>query len=888
MMLQTASQAAESNGAVQLTIVVRDGHGRAVRDLAAADFTVTEDAAPVAVRSVRLVDVNTPDAAPLVSLVFDRMRGEPGRLAEEAAEKLLSSSAAGTVFSVWLIDENLALLQSFTPDRAAVKAAIRSAIAKTPSISTPQGPWATVATATLHTADRLVRESPFRLKVAALIAAAQEQRSETRRKAIVYFSAGLPVAGPSDEGLLNIVSAATQANVTLYTVDASGLAVAKAEESSRSLAISNLNSLSAQAVYQAKANDPRDSPVGQDRAIESPLKTVAEKTGGFSISRSTDSRWPVRRIVEDLSSYYELTYVRTAGPPDSRYHVTAVAVRRKGLAVAFPSGFYTAPETASGAALPYELPLSDALSHAPILELPVKIGVWRFRSPEPAHQLVAFYFEVAGDDVRFQEDDSTGLFAAHLSALALVRDNIGQIAGRFGADRPLAIPATMFPRERARPLVFQKLLELPPGEYILELAIRDQLGGRVHAEKIALRVDPPSPGLALSDLALVHHVTATSGSAFDGAFSLPGKSVFPSPDAVLHGGKEAAATVFFRVYTAGTEPLGLSFELWKDGQRRQRKALPSIATSEDRSAQVISVDVGNLAAGQYQVRVIAEQDGRSISRDLALTIDRDAGADSLISGEPESDEDGIVLRPALELPSLPPTVEQQHLLDQARIVALGYSQHLPNFICTQVTRRMLDPAGKDQWRSIEETTDLVTYYDRQEHYHRLAQRGGVTELASDAPSLNSAGEFGSLLHSIFAPESETQFSWSRSDTIRGRAVQVFSYRVDSAHSKNRISYSRGTVQSSIVGFRGLVFVDEQNGMILRITEETDTLPPGMPVRGLSLILDYGDIRVGDQVHLLPLSFTLDIGLRKRIHARNEVLFRSYQRFTVESRLVPEQ
>ncbi len=46
----------------------------------------------------------------------------------------------------------------------------------------------------------------------------------------------------------------------------------------------------------------------------------------------------------------------------------------------------------------------------------------------------------------------------------------------------------------------------------------------------------------------------------------------------------------------------------------------------------------------------------------------------------------------------PDSVEQARVLDAARDYARDYSKNLPNFICTQVTRRYLDPSGLEFWQ----------------------------------------------------------------------------------------------------------------------------------------------------------------------------------------------
>ena len=46
----------------------------------------------------------------------------------------------------------------------------------------------------------------------------------------------------------------------------------------------------------------------------------------------------------------------------------------------------------------------------------------------------------------------------------------------------------------------------------------------------------------------------------------------------------------------------------------------------------------------------------------------------------------------------PDSVEQARVLDAAREYARDYSKNLPNFICTQVTRRYQDPSGLEFWQ----------------------------------------------------------------------------------------------------------------------------------------------------------------------------------------------
>jgi hypothetical protein len=124
---------------------------------------------------------------------------------------------------------------------------------------------------------------------------------------------------------------------------------------------------------------------------------------------------------------------------------------------------------------------------------------------------------------------------------------------------------------------------------------------------------------------------------------------------------------------------------------------------------------------------------------------------------------------------------------------------------------------------------------------------------------------------------------------KGRIVRKFDEdQAAGLYSKYLVSHRvQGQPTSVISAFpRGTVFLDRKTGVVLRITQETSAVPDDFPIRQMSLSLEYGDVPVGGRVYALPLSFTMDVRLRKRALVWNEVSFRSYQRFTADSHFLP--
>src|SRR5262249_40503697 len=108
-------------------------------------------------------------------------------------------------------------------------------------------------------------------------------------------------------------------------------------------------------------------------------------------------------------------------------------------------------------------------------------------------------------------------------------------------------------------------------------------------------------------------------------------------------------------------------------------------------------------------------------------------------------------------PIPPPSSEEQAaIITEAREYALNYSKTLPDFICTQVTRRYAapapgtrhgGPAGSDpSWYALDTLTLKLSYFEQKEDYKLILVNNTVT--TQDYKTLGratSTGDFGSLM-----------------------------------------------------------------------------------------------------------------------------------------------
>ena len=246
---------------------------------------------------------------------------------------------------------------------------------------------------------------------------------------------------------------------------------------------------------------------------------------------------------------------------------------------------------------------------------------------------------------------------------------------------------------------------------------------------------------------------------------------------------------------------------------------------------------------------------------------------------------------AKPVPIPPPDSEEQAaIISQARDYALNYSKQLPDFICTQVTRRYAaprpgtkygGPAGSSpSWQALDTLTIKLSYFEQKEDYKLILVNNTITK--QDYRTLGGAtstGDFGSMMKDIFEPGTEARFEWDHWGTLRGRRVMAFAYHVAQSRSQWHITYERS--MDIVPAYRGLVYVDQKTHDIMRVTLAAEDLPATFPVKMAETILDYDFQDISGHTFLLPLKATTTMGADDYM-TRNDAEFRIYRKYSAES------
>lgn len=238
----------------------------------------------------------------------------------------------------------------------------------------------------------------------------------------------------------------------------------------------------------------------------------------------------------------------------------------------------------------------------------------------------------------------------------------------------------------------------------------------------------------------------------------------------------------------------------------------------------------------------------------------------------------------------PSSQEQAAVITEVREYALNYSKTLPDFICTQVTRRFAAPApgtkyggaagSEPTWYALDTLTIKLSYFEQKEDYKLILVNNTMT--TQDYKTLGGStttGDFGSMMREIFEPATQAHFEWDHWGTLRGRRVLAFSYRVAQSRSQWHIVYDKKL--DIVPAYHGLVYVDKETHEVMRVTLEAEDIPAGFPIRRADTVLDYDYQQLSGKTFLLPLKSTTIMAASDYM-TKNDEEFRVYRKYSAES------
>ena len=700
--------------AVVADVVVRDAKGAPVLDLKPDDFELFEDDVRQTIGQVTLATPGVhvergskrPDVRPsptaaspadataagisdqsptVVAMVFHRMSPEARGLSYEAALQYLESPARAHDFAgVFLIDQTLETLHTYTNDREAIRAALRKAAARastgysraipaaggtadrdprlspTASAESPGRPAGEPGYLPIplrnrgDTASWKLEQMRMRMEEEFMVMARDQQGLATTdglialvgslgelpgRKTVVFLAEGLSIPPAAQARFEHVIELANRHNVSLYTMDAAGLRVHSEQAATGraigSLAVAGLG----RAMPGDNENVSPDSSEGNQKGAqtkqleknefvlrEDPRATLgrlATETGGFFIENTNDLAGAFRRIDADRRFHYLLTYSPTNAAQDSTFRRITVKVKRRNVDVRARTGYYAVRGLGTIPTLHFETAALAALDEQPRPSaIPIRAQALQFPDRRDPGR-VAIIVSAPADHVAYYLDRDKTSYWTNFTILTRLMDDKGAVVRKGSQPYHLTGPAASLDRARAGDIVFYRQPSLPPGRYTLECVIHDALSTKAGAASMAIEVpalhDNP---IGMSSLVLVRRMEPVPEPERDprNPLYVGDRLVYPSTGDPLSKSRDRSLSFFYSVL-AGNAPLRSRLELVTGGRAVANVPLTLPAPDADgRIQHLAQLPLGNLAEGDYDLRVTVDADGSSITRSAPFSV----------------------------------------------------------------------------------------------------------------------------------------------------------------------------------------------------------------------------------------------------------------------------
>jgi len=223
------------------------------------------------------------------------------------------------------------------------------------------------------------------------------------------------------------------------------------------------------------------------------------------------------------------------------------------------------------------------------------------------------------------------------------------------------------------------------------------------------------------------------------------------------------------------------------------------------------------------------------------------------------------------------------LIERAREAAFTFFESLPNFACDELISRYESKTLKPDWKFQDRFELELLMVGQKEDYRNLRRNGKPLKKGSPEDTGSwSSGEFGSVLASLFSSNTDAAFRVRGDSNASGMAAKVYDYSVRQPNSNWRIRIGYETKPA----YKGAVWIDPVSARVLRVEMNSRQLPPDYAVDTVETYVDYGWVTIAGQRHLMPLKSEVLSCQRGTFRcSRNEIEFRNYRKFQVESQVM---
>jgi VWFA-related protein len=594
---------------VNFDVTVKDKKGKAITDLKAEDFVLSENGVRQKIEffdstlatgndpgrpgtTSASTGSRPPSSLPrnIIALVLDGQTTEGANLkhVRDGMTKYIRERVSDSdSVALFAISSGLQLLQSFTQDKAKLisavekaesvsttaktseqrgindaMAALRDQLAAAPTgaVTTPAGGSAAAqAMISQRVLEQYVQlrsalsAEQTRPILAALAAICEGLRAIPGKKTLVVFSQGFVAPQALDWQVQSTIDIANRANVAIYMIDSGGL-TGGTPQSGALVPSSALSGISGAVNQENRIRAGAGESIfdvsrheGLNRQQDL-LYRISGDTGGEFIKNTNDIAAGLDRIDSEIRSRYTLGYRSTNQSSDGSFRKVKIEIRRPDASVVARPGYYAIPPTQVVPFSPDDRKLMASFANLEAHPtLPLSLELNPFRTQEGFYT-VPLSFEIPPGAVQF--DHKGDKQRLQLEVLGVVRaEGDDKILSRLGGNFDVSLNAKQYESIMNDKIFYRQDMMLAAGDYTIDLIVRDRLSGKAAAKREKLALPVAGSEFWATEPVLSRHAEPTKQTAgSDDVLSEGNVLIRPSPSREFHTTDNLI--IFFNLYNA--------------------------------------------------------------------------------------------------------------------------------------------------------------------------------------------------------------------------------------------------------------------------------------------------------------------------------------------------
>lgn len=222
-------------------------------------------------------------------------------------------------------------------------------------------------------------------------------------------------------------------------------------------------------------------------------------------------------------------------------------------------------------------------------------------------------------------------------------------------------------------------------------------------------------------------------------------------------------------------------------------------------------------------------------------------------------------------------------LERARQVNLRYAASLPNFVADETATRYEAKNSTTNWRQADVIRTEIAFSGNSVHRLNIRRDGRRwTRPFQALPGFKWYGGFGSEIKPLFDPLCSTSIEYAGQADMRGKHLLEYRFQApaDGCFVTFYFEYQRYSPART-----GHFYIDASGGRLVQFEEDAGPFPPDFEFSQRKEEVIWGDVKIGNVVHLLPVKANFEIAYSSGARWRVDVQYTNHRHFEASTDVV---